>query len=95
MSYSQQPLFDANPTLMELNVIRIDGGTQPRAQLDDATVVEYTEALGNGNEFPPVVVFYDGETYWLADGFHRVESHRRAGHTDITASIRQGTQRDA
>jgi hypothetical protein len=42
-----------------------------------------------------VVVFYDGETYWLADGFHRVSAASRAGLTDIPAEVREGGQRDA
>lgn len=40
----------------KLNVgdIRIDGGTQPRTEIDDALVSEYAEAMADGVEFPPV-----------------------------------------
>ena len=34
-------------------------------------------------------------TYWLADGFHRVEAARKIERKTIIAEIRQGTARDA
>lgn len=81
----------------ELNIseIRTDGGTQPRAQLNYATVEEYAESIEDGATFPPVEVMYDGSDYWLWDGFHRVESHKKAGCIAIRANIKQGTRRDA
>jgi len=96
--------------MVPLKRIRTDGGTQARAQLDEATVAEYAEtwqALSyqqNGlDKMPPIVVYYDGEDYWLADGFHRVEAYRRflrdgspsASPHALRADIRQGTRRDA
>lgn len=75
--------------------IRMDGGTQSRAQIDDAVVWSYMEELTDGIKFPPIVVFYDGAEYWLADGFHRVRAHINAGIKKIAADVRQGTQRDA
>jgi hypothetical protein len=75
--------------------IRTDGGTQPRASIDADTVASYVEAIQSGAEFPPVVVFYDGEDYWLADGFHRVRAANDAGQSRIKVEIEQGTQRDA
>ena len=50
--------------------IRLDGDTQPRIQLNQSTVEEYVEAIQNGDSMPPIDVYYDGESYWLADGFH-------------------------
>lgn len=82
-----------------ISVIRTDGGTQARAGLDEATVIEYMDAMRDGAEFPPVVLFYDGTDYWLGDGFHRVEARRRLkdeGQGGIIAvDLRQGTRRDA
>ncbi len=75
--------------------IRINGGTQSRAAINRDTVADYAEAMEAGAEFPPVIVFYDGSAYWLADGFHRYEAYARAGVNDVPAEIRQGTQRDA
>ena len=75
--------------------VRVDGGTQPRAQMDWAMVAEYRVALDGGATFPPVVVFYDGESHWLADGFHRLSAANERGAEDISADVRQGTRRDA
>lgn len=80
---------------IELDMIRTDGGTQPRAQLDLFTVHEYADALKNGEQFPPVVLFFDGNTHWLADGFHRLEAHKLIDRPAIAAEIRPGTVRDA
>jgi hypothetical protein len=75
--------------------IRRDGGTQIRAALDEATVAHYAQLLAEGGELPPVVVFDDEKTLWLADGFHRIESELRAGRKRISCFRHIGTQRDA
>jgi len=51
--------------------------------------------MANGDAFPPIVVFSDGETYWLADGFHRMYAAKKIELVTITADVRQGTRRDA
>lgn len=81
--------------MLELDQIRIDGGTQSRVELNQETVAEYAQAFTAGASFPPVVVFFDGANYWLADGFHRYFGARDAGESAIDAEIRTGTQRDA
>lgn len=75
--------------------IRIDGGTQPRAEIDQDVVREYAEAMTDGAEFPAVVVFFDGVAYWLADGFHRYHAANSLQHKHIEAKVEKGTQRDA
>lgn len=77
------------------NIIRIDGGTQSRAQLDPQAVADYSESVAGGAVFPPVVVFFDGSEYWLADGFHRMAAFTQAGSDQIDVEIRQGTRREA
>jgi len=54
-----------------LSQIRIDGGTQPRTELNEDVIAEYAELLADGVEFPVITVYFDGANYWLADGFHR------------------------
>jgi cell division protein FtsB len=80
---------------IQLKQIRLDGNTQPRVQLNEEVVAEYTESINQGAEFPPVTVFHDGSDYWLADGFHRYFAHKRAAKTEIEADVRTGTLRDA
>lgn len=80
---------------MFVESIRIDGGTQPRAAINEAVVAEYAEALKDGAKFPPVDVFFDGTEYWLAEGFHRYHGHRKAKIKDIAATVHNGTRRDA
>lgn len=81
--------------LLRLDLIDRSGGTQTRAALNQSTVDEYKEAMIEGAKFPPVIVFYDGNQHWLADGFHRVEASAKIGFTGIAADIRQGSKRDA
>lgn len=81
--------------MLELDQIRIDGGTQSRVELNQETVAEYAQAFTDGAAFPPVVVFFDGASYWLADGFHRYFGARDAGESAIAVQVINGTQRDA
>lgn len=90
-------LQNNSPSVEDIPIedIRRDGGTQPRARLDESTIQEYTASLGEGIVYPPVTLFYDGEQYWLADGFHRVKAHEEAGRSHINAEVRTGTRREA
>ena len=78
-----------------IDVISINGGTQSRAELNEAVVAEYAEIIRFGGELPPAVVFEDGSNIWLADGFHRFHAHRAAGAMEINCDVRSGTKRDA
>lgn len=82
-------------TQIDIDKIRIDGGTQSRKQVYEDVVIGYTEHLLDGGEMPDVVVFNDGKHIWLADGFHRVHAHRRAGRKTVGCDVRNGTKRDA
>jgi hypothetical protein len=75
--------------------IVVDGGTQVRAAISEDVVADYAEQFANGIQFPPIVLFHDGNQYYLGDGFHRVMAARRAGWIDINADVRQGTKTDA
>ena len=80
---------------LNLSDIRTDGGTQARAGIDQAVVAEYAVAIGEGADFPPLVVFSDGEELWLVDGFHRLAAYRAAGVEEVDCLLKHGTQRDA
>lgn len=76
-------------------LIRLDLVTQPRAQIDSKIIAEYREAMAAGTQFPSVVVFYDGQDYWLADGYHRIYAAQALGREEVEADVRQGSQRRA
>jgi len=81
---------------VKLQKIRLDGGTQPRKEIDEPLVQHYTEVLLEGKDkFPPIDLWFDGKSYWPSDGFHRFHAHKRAGFLDIEATVNQGTKRDA
>lgn len=86
-SYAQA----GNNALVPLREIRTDGGTQSRTRLDSAKVAEYREALDAGAHFPPVVLFYDGSSYWICSyenplGIFRLCSLYRCQH-DLVAEL--------
>lgn len=91
MSQHQQP----KAVTLALSKINIDGGTQSRVALNEDVVADYAEVIRRGGTLPPVVVFNDGGSYWLADGFHRYHAHRVARAEDIDADVFTGTKRDA
>lgn len=94
---SAKPLAKTGPKskTLQISAVNADESRQPRAQLDQDTISGYTDALENGAEFPAVEVFFDGSTYWLADGWHRIRAHIQAKKTDIKCRVHQGTERDA
>jgi len=93
-------------SLAALSSIRVDWTINARAAMRRETALEYAEALKAGAKFPPVTVFFDGSTYWLAD---RVPPLRRlrdrgdcgdpgrdpAGHAARRRPLRRGGQRAA
>lgn len=80
--------------MLAIDKIKIEG-TQSRVQINESTVSEYAEAIQNGAQFPPVTVFFDGTDFWLADGFHRLLAHKRAGKPEILETREVGGLRDA
>lgn len=82
-------------TQIDINKIRIDGGTQSRKQVYEDTVTSYTELLLEGVIFKGITVFDDGKDIWLGDGFHRYHAHKRSGHKTIECEVMTGTKRDA
>lgn len=81
---------------VDISKIRLDGGTQSRAAINEATVAEYAEAMADpATVFPPVIVYFDGKDYWLADGFHRLAAWAQIGRTEIPTDVRQGDRRRA
>ena len=80
---------------LNIAVIRIDGGTQVRKQLNQEKVQEYAELMLDKTVFPPITVFFDGSDYWLSSGFHRYFATKQTGSVSIDCEIIEGTVRDA
>lgn len=80
---------------MKLTEIRIDGGTQTRLKMSDEVVQDYANSMKDGDQFPPLVVYYDGKDNWLADGFHRYFAYQMAGIKDIDVTVKRGSIVDA
>ena len=80
---------------LSLELININGGTQARVQTTDDAIESYADEMSQGAVFPPIVVYYDGATYWLADGFHRFLAARRIERPTISADVFPGGRTDA
>lgn len=80
---------------LELTQIQEVASTQTRVRENQGVVEEYADVLRDGGELPPAVVFYTGDQYLLADGYHRKRAHRIAGRLTMPVEVRQGTERDA
>lgn len=83
------------PQKLQIDILKIDAGTQPRAEIDLDLVADYAERMLEGDEFPPVDVVCDGATFWLAHGFHRYHAACRNHTTTIMAHVTNGTLPDA
>ena len=66
-----------------------------RDSWDESTVDQYAEAMLEGAVFPPIIVYSDGENYYLADGFHRVLAAEKLEWREIDAEVRAGGRQDA
>ena len=88
-------MADNTKRKLPIESITLDPDLQPRVVLDQGTVIRYVEALKRGDSFPAVVVFHEGTTYRLADGFHRVTAAKNAGMTEIEADVRSGSKKEA
>jgi hypothetical protein len=77
---------------LPIRLIRLD--FQPEENLIQETVEEFTALLRGGHSFPPITVYFDGEIYWLFDGFHRLRASRKLRRRTIEAEVVLGTYAD-
>lgn len=88
--------FTSNvPQSLKIAWLRRDGATQCRASLNEGIIAEFTELMNEGVEFPPGRAWFDGENYWLSDGFHRLSAAERAGAEVFSVIVMEGTLIDA
>lgn len=81
--------------VMNIGALVLDAKLQSRIEIDEVTVSEYADSIKAGDEFPPVLVYFDGINYYLTDGYHRYHAHKRAEKVSILCDVVNGTFRDA
>jgi flagellar biosynthesis GTPase FlhF len=77
--------------------ITADKDVQARVELDEEVIGDYAQAMVEGVKFPPCIVFDDGSTKWLSEGFHRFTAaiHTGGKITHLYCEVREGGKRDA
>lgn len=80
---------------ISIDQINIYGGTQARVKTSEDAIESYAEEMQRGAVFPPISVYFDGTTYWLADGFHRFLATKRNGLPAISAEVQPGGRVEA
>jgi uncharacterized ParB-like nuclease family protein len=87
------------PKPLSIDLIKLDGDTQSRLEINKDTVEDYAEILSAAQSgewpFPPLDVFHDGKEYFAADGFHRCLGAKKAGRSSVPCVIHEGTAKDA
>ena len=76
--------------LLALREMTVDFDLQCREKPDENQVREYATEMEHGVQFPPPVVFFDGSSYWLADGFHRFWAAQLAGLRQLEVQVYEG-----
>jgi ParB-like chromosome segregation protein Spo0J len=82
---------------MESKRLRIDPlnlDFQSEREIDPDKVLEYVHVMRQRKAISPVTVYFDGKTYRLFDGFHRVRAARDLQRKTINAEVVQGTPAD-
>ena len=85
----------ANRQKIKLANIAADPDLQPRTGMNPETIEDYADDMRRGDQFPPIVVFYDGKKYRVADGFHRLRAALAIKSKTILCEVRRGGKRDA
>lgn len=78
----------------------IVAGLQIREEMDRKHVDDLAELFDEDTPtwpegLPPAVVFHDGNSYYLADGHHRLTAAEQSGCTEIRVEVHKGTMQDA
>lgn len=82
-------------SLVKISEIIENSATQSREGINKNVVLEYLDLRKSGVEFPPILLFSEGNQYFIADGWHRYLAEKLLGSESISAEIRLGSLRDA
>ena len=77
-----------------INDIEVATALQARVRMSEHVLQEYAALMMEGVDFPPVVLFDDGKTKYLVDGFHRIHAAKRIGRDRIQAEIHHGNKHE-
>jgi N6-adenosine-specific RNA methylase IME4 len=91
----EQLAGEAECTTLRIDTICVEVASQVRVKRNQTVIKRYAQAMRDKEKFPPVIVYSDGETNWLADGVHRLEAAKLAGKEQIEAEVRAGGRRKA
>lgn len=90
---------------LSLSTLRFSPKTQPREDIDESWVEKLADKMrvnaqnivvdNKGERFDPIIAFYDGSDYWVADGHHRGRAARQIGADTFQVLLYQGSKRDA
>jgi hypothetical protein len=80
---------------IEISKIKIHESLQSRDVMSQETIDEYAESILDGVKLPNILLYFDGGTYWLVDGYHRFFAYQKAGHKDLDVDVVNGTFREA
>lgn len=92
--HSQLQLIKNMSKLLFLSDIS-ESGPCVRSSVRPDIVDQYAQNYREKRPMPPVVVFWDGKTYFLADGSHRCHAIAQIGRKAIEAEVRKGTYEEA
>jgi hypothetical protein len=83
--------------LLDIGKIRRNGECQIRVEMRADVIDDYAEPLMHDPDaqVSPVIVFFDGTDYWLADGYHRCGAYDKAQRSEIPVEVKTGGRRDA
>src|SRR5574343_1053742 len=97
VSFCEKETPGKTVTYLNINSIRLDGGTQQRTKLNLLHIQSLEDAIGEDptKELEAIKVIFDGTDYWLVDGFHRYFAYKHSGRDLIPGIVDLGTQRDA
>ena len=81
--------------VLNLGALVLDPKLQSRTETNEQTIEDYADAIKMGDEFPPLLTYFDGTHYWLVDGYHRYHAHKKAGKAGVTCEVVNGTFTEA
>ncbi|GEM_PF-6664755 len=84
----------STPLIKRVSISNIRLDFQLPEVLDREKVIEYVNKIKHRETLPLIQVRFDGENYFLQDGFHRVEAAKRCGLKTLKAEVTKGTIKD-